>query len=184
MVILCIRSFRRSALRLTCHIASRHITTWAQPSVIIVGVCCGEWSNKASSVKVYNMMCLVKVDIFVFVYFVYVYICNTSNCLCLDCSMNVHHKCQTKVANLCGINQKLLAEALNQVSLVCDLTSDSPGITIHITDVSRHLDQHLHSKKSTLVYMFYTEIIHKAPRSLFVRNRNLSSHRQKHSRGP
>uniref|UniRef100_A0AAR2L2M7 Protein kinase C n=1 Tax=Pygocentrus nattereri TaxID=42514 RepID=A0AAR2L2M7_PYGNA len=37
---------------------------------------------------------------------------------CEDCSMNVHHKCQTKVANLCGINQKLLAEALTQVSQV------------------------------------------------------------------
>ncbi|XP_058417119.1 protein kinase C delta type isoform X1 [Diceros bicornis minor] len=35
---------------------------------------------------------------------------------CEDCGMNVHHKCQRKVANLCGINQKLLAEALNQVS--------------------------------------------------------------------
>ncbi|XP_066553705.1 protein kinase C, delta b isoform X2 [Amia ocellicauda] len=35
---------------------------------------------------------------------------------CEDCQMNVHHKCQTKVANLCGINQKLLAEALTQVS--------------------------------------------------------------------
>uniref|UniRef100_A0A8C5SUS7 Protein kinase C n=1 Tax=Laticauda laticaudata TaxID=8630 RepID=A0A8C5SUS7_LATLA len=33
---------------------------------------------------------------------------------CEDCGMNVHHKCQKKVANLCGINQKLLAEALNQ----------------------------------------------------------------------
>uniref|UniRef100_A0A671MAN4 Protein kinase C n=1 Tax=Sinocyclocheilus anshuiensis TaxID=1608454 RepID=A0A671MAN4_9TELE len=33
---------------------------------------------------------------------------------CEECSMNVHHKCQTKVANLCGINQKLLAEALTQ----------------------------------------------------------------------
>lgn len=32
--------------------------------------------------------------------------------------MNVHHKCQDKVANLCGINQKLLAEALTQVSQV------------------------------------------------------------------
>lgn len=32
--------------------------------------------------------------------------------------MNVHHKCQTKVANLCGINQKLLAEALTQVGQV------------------------------------------------------------------
>ncbi|ETE57675.1 Protein kinase C theta type, partial [Ophiophagus hannah] len=28
------------------------------------------------------------------------------------CTMNVHHKCQTKVANLCGVNQKLMAEAL------------------------------------------------------------------------
>uniref|UniRef100_A0A673ZNH9 Protein kinase C n=1 Tax=Salmo trutta TaxID=8032 RepID=A0A673ZNH9_SALTR len=37
---------------------------------------------------------------------------------CEDCAMNVHHKCQDKVANLCGINQKLLAEALNQVSQV------------------------------------------------------------------
>lgn len=35
-----------------------------------------------------------------------------------DCAMNVHHKCQTKVANLCGINQKLLAEALTQVGPV------------------------------------------------------------------
>ncbi|CAG06779.1 unnamed protein product, partial [Tetraodon nigroviridis] len=35
---------------------------------------------------------------------------------CEVVSMNVHHKCQDKVANLCGINQKLLAEALTQVS--------------------------------------------------------------------
>uniref|UniRef100_H3D527 Protein kinase C n=1 Tax=Tetraodon nigroviridis TaxID=99883 RepID=H3D527_TETNG len=31
---------------------------------------------------------------------------------CEECSMNVHHKCQNKVANLCGVNQKLMAEAL------------------------------------------------------------------------
>uniref|UniRef100_A0A8C5ECP6 protein kinase C n=1 Tax=Gouania willdenowi TaxID=441366 RepID=A0A8C5ECP6_GOUWI len=31
---------------------------------------------------------------------------------CEECSMNVHHKCQRKVANLCGVNQKLMAEAL------------------------------------------------------------------------
>lgn len=34
--------------------------------------------------------------------------------------MNVHSYCQKKVANMCGINQKLLAEALSQVSQVCD----------------------------------------------------------------
>uniref|UniRef100_A0A667YBM0 Protein kinase C n=1 Tax=Myripristis murdjan TaxID=586833 RepID=A0A667YBM0_9TELE len=35
---------------------------------------------------------------------------------CEDCGMNVHSYCQKKVANLCGINQKLLAEALSQVT--------------------------------------------------------------------
>uniref|UniRef100_A0A8C6NM45 Protein kinase C n=1 Tax=Nothobranchius furzeri TaxID=105023 RepID=A0A8C6NM45_NOTFU len=35
---------------------------------------------------------------------------------CDECSMNVHHKCQKKVANLCGVNQKLMAEALAKVS--------------------------------------------------------------------
>ncbi|XP_063304350.1 protein kinase C theta type isoform X1 [Pelobates fuscus] len=31
---------------------------------------------------------------------------------CAECGVNVHHKCQSKVANLCGINQKMMAEAL------------------------------------------------------------------------
>lgn len=44
--------------------------------------------------------------------------CVTILAFLLECGMNVHHKCQKKVANLCGINQKLLAEALNQVSQV------------------------------------------------------------------
>ncbi|XP_058148603.1 protein kinase C delta type isoform X3 [Dasypus novemcinctus] len=43
---------------------------------------------------------------------------------CEDCGMNVHHKCQKKVANLCGINQKLLAEALTQVSQRSSRSSD------------------------------------------------------------
>uniref|UniRef100_A0A8C5DC68 Protein kinase C n=1 Tax=Gouania willdenowi TaxID=441366 RepID=A0A8C5DC68_GOUWI len=42
---------------------------------------------------------------------------------CEDCGMNVHHKCQGKVANLCGINQKLLAEALTQIGQVSVLRS-------------------------------------------------------------
>uniref|UniRef100_A0AAY5EH37 Protein kinase C n=1 Tax=Electrophorus electricus TaxID=8005 RepID=A0AAY5EH37_ELEEL len=46
---------------------------------------------------------------------------------CEDCAMNVHHKCQTKVANLCGINQKLLAEALTQVSMVGDSHPGMPS---------------------------------------------------------
>ncbi|MEJ1284448.1 hypothetical protein NN561_015433 [Cricetulus griseus] len=33
----------------------------------------------------------------------------------IACGMNVHHRCQTKVANLCGINQKLMAEALAMI---------------------------------------------------------------------
>uniref|UniRef100_A0A8C9YDV5 Protein kinase C n=1 Tax=Sander lucioperca TaxID=283035 RepID=A0A8C9YDV5_SANLU len=42
---------------------------------------------------------------------------------CEDCGMNVHSYCQKKVANLCGINQKLLAEALSQISQVCTVTN-------------------------------------------------------------
>ncbi|XP_041934641.1 protein kinase C theta type [Alosa sapidissima] len=34
---------------------------------------------------------------------------------CEECGMNVHHKCQKKVANLCGVNQKLMAEALAKI---------------------------------------------------------------------
>uniref|UniRef100_A0A672JMX9 Protein kinase C n=1 Tax=Salarias fasciatus TaxID=181472 RepID=A0A672JMX9_SALFA len=50
---------------------------------------------------------------------------------CEDCAMNVHHKCQDKVANLCGINQKLLAEALTQVSQVNPNLSNLPDIGIY-----------------------------------------------------
>ncbi|XP_041638413.1 protein kinase C delta type-like isoform X3 [Cheilinus undulatus] len=47
---------------------------------------------------------------------------------CEDCGMNVHSYCQKKVANLCGINQKLLAEALSQVSQKSSVRkSDSAG---------------------------------------------------------
>ncbi|KAL2091392.1 hypothetical protein ACEWY4_013655 [Coilia grayii] len=52
---------------------------------------------------------------------------------CEDCGMNVHRKCQNKVANLCGINQKLLAEALTQVSLKSSTRrSDSTAADIGI----------------------------------------------------
>uniref|UniRef100_A0A8D3D4F3 Protein kinase C n=1 Tax=Scophthalmus maximus TaxID=52904 RepID=A0A8D3D4F3_SCOMX len=42
---------------------------------------------------------------------------------CEECCMNVHHKCQGKVANLCGVNQKLMAEALANIeNMFADLT--------------------------------------------------------------
>ncbi|KAM9798744.1 protein kinase C, delta b [Syngnathus typhle] len=44
---------------------------------------------------------------------------------CEDCAMNVHSYCQKKVANMCGINQKLLAEALSYVSQKSLKKSDS-----------------------------------------------------------
>ncbi|MEQ2175935.1 hypothetical protein GOODEAATRI_022792, partial [Goodea atripinnis] len=47
---------------------------------------------------------------------------------CEDCAMNVHHKCQDKVANLCGINQKLLAEALTQVSQKSSTRRSDPDL--------------------------------------------------------
>ncbi|XP_077059263.1 protein kinase C, delta b [Siphateles boraxobius] len=48
---------------------------------------------------------------------------------CEECSMNIHHKCQSKVANLCGINQKLLAEALTQVSLKSSTKRPDPTLS-------------------------------------------------------
>uniref|UniRef100_A0A3B3QY61 Protein kinase C n=1 Tax=Paramormyrops kingsleyae TaxID=1676925 RepID=A0A3B3QY61_9TELE len=36
---------------------------------------------------------------------------------CEECGMNVHHKCQMKVANLCGVNQKLMAETLQTIGI-------------------------------------------------------------------
>lgn len=136
-------SFRRSALRLTCRIASRPITTWVRPSATTVGVCCGEWSNKASSVKVRKMLFYWWLSLICFplcftmsLSLSLFLISNVTNSLCSECSMNVHHKCQTKVANLCGINQKLLAEALTQVSLVSDSTS-CPAITFAFYEPKR-----------------------------------------------
>uniref|UniRef100_UPI0037E8D8CA protein kinase C delta type-like isoform X2 n=1 Tax=Semicossyphus pulcher TaxID=241346 RepID=UPI0037E8D8CA len=46
---------------------------------------------------------------------------------CEDCGMNVHANCQKKVANLCGINQKLLAEALSQVSQKSSMKKSDTG---------------------------------------------------------
>uniref|UniRef100_A0AAQ5XM91 Protein kinase C n=1 Tax=Amphiprion ocellaris TaxID=80972 RepID=A0AAQ5XM91_AMPOC len=53
---------------------------------------------------------------------------------CEECSMNVHHKCQKKVANLCGVNQKLMAEALAVIEKG-PVTVSQPGMGP--TDVSR-----------------------------------------------
>uniref|UniRef100_A0A8B9J8W8 Protein kinase C n=1 Tax=Astyanax mexicanus TaxID=7994 RepID=A0A8B9J8W8_ASTMX len=50
---------------------------------------------------------------------------------CEECSMNVHHKCQKKVANLCGVNQKLMAEALLRIITVSSVSprlSEQQGI--------------------------------------------------------
>uniref|UniRef100_A0A8V5H2H8 Protein kinase C n=1 Tax=Melopsittacus undulatus TaxID=13146 RepID=A0A8V5H2H8_MELUD len=44
---------------------------------------------------------------------------------CDACGMNVHHKCQMKVANLCGVNQKLMAEALAMIGRESLIESDS-----------------------------------------------------------
>ncbi|KAK0148678.1 Protein kinase C delta type [Merluccius polli] len=54
---------------------------------------------------------------------------------CEDCGMNVHHKCQDKVANLCGINQKLLAEALNQVSQKSSTRRSDPNFPNNLEDI-------------------------------------------------
>uniref|UniRef100_A0A8C6PRD1 Protein kinase C n=1 Tax=Nothobranchius furzeri TaxID=105023 RepID=A0A8C6PRD1_NOTFU len=61
---------------------------------------------------------------------------------CDACSMNVHSQCQSKVANLCGINQKLMAEALSQISMVSGAgneVSPTPVPTRHLHLTLDHL---------------------------------------------
>uniref|UniRef100_A0A8C6PPM2 protein kinase C n=1 Tax=Nothobranchius furzeri TaxID=105023 RepID=A0A8C6PPM2_NOTFU len=62
---------------------------------------------------------------------------------CDACSMNVHSQCQSKVANLCGINQKLMAEALSQISMVSGAAffelSPTPVPTRHLHLTLDHL---------------------------------------------
>uniref|UniRef100_A0A674NRM2 Protein kinase C n=1 Tax=Takifugu rubripes TaxID=31033 RepID=A0A674NRM2_TAKRU len=57
---------------------------------------------------------------------------------CDECGMNVHTYCKEKVANLCGVNQKLLAEALSQVSQKSMRKSDEfhPGDVDVYQDIS------------------------------------------------
>ncbi|KAK7119549.1 hypothetical protein R3I94_021394 [Phoxinus phoxinus] len=67
---------------------------------------------------------------------------------CEECSMNTHHKCQTKVANLCGINQKLLAEALTQVSLKS--STKRPDPTLSETGIYQAIDKNMPVDPSVL----------------------------------
>lgn len=66
---------------------------------------------------------------------------------CSDCAMNVHHKCQDKVANLCGINQKLLAEALTQVSQVSSRRSQISNSLLKCRVVTVRLKPELRVKR-------------------------------------
>lgn len=54
---------------------------------------------------------------------------------CSDCNMNVHSYCEVKVANLCGIDQKMLAEVLSQIAKETDTKkqeeSNGPEIGIY-----------------------------------------------------
>ncbi|XP_053724171.1 protein kinase C delta type-like [Synchiropus splendidus] len=59
---------------------------------------------------------------------------------CEDCGMNVHSNCQTKVANLCGINQKMLAEALSQVSQRSKKSDNAADIGIYQDSESVKID--------------------------------------------
>ncbi|KAJ8006949.1 hypothetical protein DPEC_G00112510 [Dallia pectoralis] len=64
---------------------------------------------------------------------------------CEECCMNVHHKCQKKVANLCGVNQKLMAEALAVIetkqqsrgSRECDIYSRDGPVGVEQSGVMR-----------------------------------------------
>ncbi|KRF80705.1 uncharacterized protein Dvir_GJ16879, isoform E [Drosophila virilis] len=46
---------------------------------------------------------------------------------CEECDVNCHKKCERLTANLCGVNQKLIVEALNHVKRGARETRDSPS---------------------------------------------------------
>uniref|UniRef100_A0A8D0CH82 Protein kinase C n=1 Tax=Scleropages formosus TaxID=113540 RepID=A0A8D0CH82_SCLFO len=72
---------------------------------------------------------------------------------CEECTMNVHHKCQSKVANLCGINQKMLAEALTQVSQVRESTEQAKDIGIY-QDFGKGHDPDGDGETKCILYVF------------------------------
>ena len=39
------------------------------------------------------------------------------NLFCVECGIDCHHKCEKFIPNLCGINQKIMAELLGSVKL-------------------------------------------------------------------
>ncbi|XP_064198691.1 protein kinase C theta type isoform X1 [Anguilla rostrata] len=55
---------------------------------------------------------------------------------CEECSMNVHHKCVNKVANLCGVNQKLMAEALARIETTQQARSSKDGDDAGLEDLT------------------------------------------------
>lgn len=128
--LLCVCSSRKNVSILTCHIALKLTTTRAPPSVTTVEVYCGVCTSRALNVKV-SLVCWVSLFVLLLFFlfsFLLIYFLSESFPLlgpfhCWlhwpDCGMNVHSGCTSKVGNLCGINQKLLAEALSQVSQVC-----------------------------------------------------------------
>ncbi|KAL9695859.1 hypothetical protein quinque_015144 [Culex quinquefasciatus] len=47
--------------------------------------------------------------------------------LCADCDVNCHKKCEKLAANLCGVNQKLIVEALSSVRRGAHEARESPA---------------------------------------------------------
>ncbi|CAD5112691.1 DgyrCDS1915 [Dimorphilus gyrociliatus] len=56
------------------------------------------------------------------------------------CNVNVHHKCQNKVANLCGVNQKLLNEELNNIKKNKPVKSPVSDLSSRSTESEESLD--------------------------------------------
>ncbi|XP_030761575.1 putative protein kinase C delta type homolog isoform X5 [Sitophilus oryzae] len=50
---------------------------------------------------------------------------------CEECDVNCHKKCEKLMANLCGINQKLVVEAIEKVRKGSIDSRDSPGSTLN-----------------------------------------------------
>lgn len=61
---------------------------------------------------------------------------------CQECGIDCHHKCEKFISNLCGINQKIMAELLGSVKLSSKQDSNTTNVAkLHISSGSGSDDQ-------------------------------------------
>lgn len=95
--------------------------------------------------------------------------------------MNVHHKCQKKVANLCGVNQKLMAEALATIENKQQVREKERKATLKLEDVPKSSENRTQGQKPQRSYLLSSGQDHQRKRGLWSRG---SGERRPAGNGP